>query len=64
MIIWDAELQGVEIPSLQPSLGVAGVTFGLGGAAASPGCLELCHPSLGRHCLLKLLFHNCQIRGD
>lgn len=71
MIIRDAELQGVEIPLPQPALEVAGVTIrphrGCSKPwlpSANPGCLQLCHPSLARHRPLKLLFHNCQTRGD
>lgn len=48
MIIRDAELQGVEMPSLQPSLEVAGVTFGLCQGCSNPQMLSALLPVLGQ----------------
>lgn len=45
MTIRDAEIQGVEIPALDPAPGVAGVTFALVlpalGLLQPPECLQL-----------------------
>lgn len=62
--IRDAEIQGVEIPALDPARGVAGVTFAL--VLPAPGLLQPpeCHtrpwPDTGA---LKLPFHDWQTPG-
>lgn len=68
MTIRDAEIQGVEIPALDPARGVAGVTFALvlpaPGLLQPPECLRLRHrhpwPDTGA---LKLPFHDWQTPG-